>query len=71
MSVLTHRASETSDMTTSTEQIVTVHAGADVALRLALLDAIDQTLRDHGVRRVWIDPDSYHDLVVLAEIEVS
>jgi len=56
-------------MTTNTEHIVTVHSGPDVALRLALLDAIDQTLRDHGVRRIWIDPDSVSGLVVLAEID--
>lgn len=56
---------------TTTEHIVTVHTGPDVALRLALLDAIDRTLRDHGARRIWIDPDSGSGLVVLAEIDVG
>jgi hypothetical protein len=53
----------------STERIVTVHAGTDLALQLALLDAIDRTLRDHGVHRTWIDPGSRSELVVMAEMD--
>lgn len=54
-------------MTPTTLRIATVHDECHLALKLALLDAIEQVVRDFGVDHVWIDPASVDDLVVLAE----
>lgn len=53
----------------TTQRVVTVHAGGSMTLRLALLDAIERTLQEHGAERVWIDPAGGQDLVVLAEVD--
>ncbi|MDF1602155.1 hypothetical protein [Nocardioides sp. YIM 152315] len=50
------------------KEIVTVHPDASVSLQLALLDAIEATLRREGVDRIWVDPDSAQ-LVVVAEVD--
>jgi hypothetical protein len=52
---------------TTTLRVATVHNEVSLPIRLALLDAIDGVLRDHGVSRIWIDPDCRPDAVVLAE----
>jgi hypothetical protein len=53
-------------MTSTTARIATVHGEASLAIRLALLDAIEAVMHDFGVEHVWIDPDSRTDLLVLA-----
>ncbi|WP_155993271.1 hypothetical protein [Nocardioides sp. URHA0020] len=50
-------------------RVLTVHAEISVPLQLALLDAVEQALQGHGVSRIWIDPGTRPDLLVLAEFE--
>ena len=50
-------------------RVLTVHAEIDVSVQLALLDAVETALHDHGVERVWIDAGSTPDLLVLAEFD--
>jgi hypothetical protein len=50
-------------------RVLTVHAEIDVSVQLALLDAVEEALHDHGVERVWIDSGSRPDLLVLAEFD--
>jgi hypothetical protein len=50
-------------------RILTVHADTSVAVRLALLDAVEGALHGHGASRVWIDTDHLPDFLVLAEFE--
>ncbi|MBZ5740706.1 hypothetical protein [Nocardioides mangrovi] len=52
---------------TRVREVVTVHTGTDLALRLALLDAIEQTLQRHGVERSWIETAG-SQLVVVADL---
>ena len=51
----------------ATHRVLTVHAASSVPVRLALLDAVEAVLQDHGATRIWIDPSISHELVVLAE----
>jgi hypothetical protein len=48
-------------------RVLTLHAELDMPLRLAVLDALEHVLLEHGATRIWIDPGSRPDLVVLAE----
>ena len=51
-----------------TRKILTLHSpiGADVVDEL--LTSIETALTRVGASRVWIDPQSTHDLIVLAEL---
>ncbi|MFC7496921.1 MULTISPECIES: hypothetical protein [unclassified Nocardioides] len=55
---------------TTVKEIVTLHPDTDVSMQLALLDAIEETLRDQGVDRIWIDRASTQ-LVVVAEVRAA
>ena len=50
-------------------RVLTMHAEIDLAVRLAAFDALEHVLLQHGATRVWIDPASGPDLVVLAEFD--
>jgi hypothetical protein len=50
-------------------RVLTVHAGIDVAVQLALLDAVEEALHGLGASRIWIDAETRPDLLVLAEFE--
>ena len=60
---------ENSESMPAIHRVLTVHADISVPVQLALLDAIEVTLHDRGVSRIWIDPGTRPDLVVLAEFE--
>ena len=48
-------------------RVLTMHSEVDMSVRLATFDALEHVLVEHGATRVWIDPASGPDLVVLAE----
>jgi hypothetical protein len=50
-------------------RVLTVHAGTSMPVQLALLDAVEDVLKDQGACRIWIDPDTRPDLLVLAEFD--
>jgi hypothetical protein len=50
-------------------RVLTVHAGTSMPVQLALLDAVEDVLKDQGASRIWIDPDTRPDLLVLAEFD--
>jgi len=62
--VTTH---ERSSAVPTTRRILTLHSPIRPEVLDELLSAIEGSLVDSGARRVWIDPQSTHDLVVLAE----
>jgi len=51
----------------TTRRILTLHSPIRPEVLDQLLSAIEESLVGSGARRVWIDPESTHDLVVLAE----
>lgn len=56
-------------MPTTTRRMLTLHSPIRPEVRDRLLTAIEESLVACGARRVWIDPESTHDLVVLAEFD--
>ena len=53
----------------TTRRILTLHSPIRPEVLDQLLSAIEESLVGSGARRVWIDPESTHDLVVMAELE--
>jgi len=54
---------------TTTRRILTVHSPIRPDVLDQLLSSIEESLVGTGAERVWIDPQSTHDLTVLAEFE--
>ena len=54
-------------MPTTTRPVLTLHSPIRPEVLDQLLSAIEESLVGSGARRVWIDPQSTHDLVVMAE----
>jgi hypothetical protein len=69
MSVQTITPTPTVPATTRTTitRVVTLHPDTSVSMQVALLEAIEATLRGQGAERIWVDPDCAQ-LVVLAEV---
>ena len=51
----------------SDRRVLTLHSAIEVPVWLAVLDALEHVLLQHGATRIWIDPASGPDVVVLAE----
>jgi hypothetical protein len=52
---------------TSVSRVLTVHGEVGIQVQVAVLDALEAALTDQGATRIWIDPATGPDLVVLAE----
>ena len=52
-----------------TTTLLTVHAGASLTARLAILDAVEKALERQGITGLRIDTNQRPDLVVLADLQ--
>ena len=58
-------------MPTTTRRILTLHSPIRPEVLDQLLSSVEESLVGSGARRVWIEPQSTNDIVVLGEFEDS